>query len=204
MAPQSFQLLMKTGPTPGKAYPLDNGELTIGRDVSNEIVVNDAEVSRNHARITIQGDSYVLEDLGSTNGTFVDGQRLTEPYILHHGQTISLGENVALGFETVQYDPDATMVSTPEPVAEPLPPPATPPPQVAYTPSPPPPEPVYAGRVPPGQPEPVAQERKVSPLLIGGCGCLVIILCIVLMVALYYIDTNYLWCDLFPFLPNCP
>ena len=41
MAQQSYQLVMKSGPTPGKAYPLDKGEITIGRDVSNEVIIND-------------------------------------------------------------------------------------------------------------------------------------------------------------------
>jgi pSer/pThr/pTyr-binding forkhead associated (FHA) protein len=204
---------MKAGPTPGKAYALEKGEINIGRDVSNDVIINDAEVSRKHARITIQGESYVLEDLGSTNGSFVDGERLTGPHILSLGQTISLGENVSLGFEAIQYDPDATLVTTPEELAEQtaeeVPPPPqediTPPPQEAYKPSPPPPEPVYAGQVPPGQPEPVPPpSRKTSTWLIGGCGCLIIILCIVIVASLWYIDSQYLWCDVFPFIPQCP
>jgi pSer/pThr/pTyr-binding forkhead associated (FHA) protein len=213
MAPQSYQLVMKAGPTPGKAYALDKGEINIGRDVANDVIINDAEVSRKHARITIQGESYVFEDLGSTNGSFVEGQQLTGPHILSLGQTISLGENVSLGFEAIQFDPDATLVSTPEELAEQpveaVPPPPqeahTPPPQPAYTPSPPPPEPVYAGQVPSGQPEPVPpQGRKTSTWLIGGCGCLIIILCIVVVASLWYIDTNLLWCEVFPIIPSCP
>ena len=222
MAPQSYQLVMQTGPTPGKAYALDRGEITIGRDVNNEVVINDAEVSRKHARIIIQGDSYVLEDLGSTNGTSIDGQRLTGPHILSLGQKISLGENVSLGFEAIQYDPDATVVTTAEKLAEqpieayPLPPqevysaeeaytPHPRPPEEIFTPSPPPPEPVYAGQVPSGQPESVPPPvRKTSTWLIGGCGCLVIILCIVAVATLWYIDTNLMWCDVFPIIPSCP
>lgn len=211
MVSQSFQLVMKAGPTPGKAYALDKGEIKVGRDISNDIIINDAEVSRKHARITIQGDSYVLEDLGSTNGTFVDGERLTGPHILGLGQTISLGENVTLDFEVVQFDPDVTLVSAPEEIAE-GPVEAVPPqPQEdytpvpgTYTPSPPPPEPVYAGQVPSDQPEPLpAPGRRTSTWLIGGCGCLIIILCIVIVASVWYIDTNYLWCDVFPFIPGC-
>jgi predicted component of type VI protein secretion system len=226
MAQLSYQLVMQTGPTPGKAYALDKGEINIGRDVNNDIVINDAEVSRSHARIIIQGDSCVLEDLGSTNGTSVDGKRLTGPHILYPGQRISLGENVSLGFEAIQYDPDATVVTTAEDFAEqppaavpppakevqpvqqeehytPYPPPAQP--DEHLTPYPPPPQPVYAGQVPTGQPEPAAPpERKTSTWLIGGCGCLVIILCIVVVATLWYIDSNLLWCDVFPIIPSCP
>jgi len=213
MAPQSYQLVMQTGPTPGKAYALDKGEINIGRDVNNDVVINDAEVSRNHARMIIQGDSCVVEDLGSTNGTSVDGQRLTGPYILNRGQTISLGENVSLGFDAIQYDPDATVVTTAEEIAEQpkevfqLPPQEVYPaqPMEDFTPYPPPPAPVYAGQVPSGQPEPIPPpDRKTSTWLIGGCGCLVIILCIVVVASLWYIDSKLLWCDVFPVIPSCP
>ena len=71
-----FQLIMRSGPTPGAAFTLEGDQIDIGRDSTNEIVINDAEISRRHARLTFQGGKYVLEDLGSTNGTFVNGQRL--------------------------------------------------------------------------------------------------------------------------------
>lgn len=78
MAPQTIQLVMRTGPTPGKAFPLSKSEIVIGRDATCDIVINDAEISRRHAKMTMQETGYVLEDLGSTNGTFVDGQRLMD------------------------------------------------------------------------------------------------------------------------------
>src|SRR3970040_517474 len=90
MAPQPYQLVIKSGPTPGKTFPLEKDEMYIGRDVSTDIVINDAEVSRRHARITRQADGFMLEDLGSTNGTFVEGQRLTAPRLLRAGETIML------------------------------------------------------------------------------------------------------------------
>ena len=51
MASQSFQLVMRTGPNPGKVFELTKGEVYIGRDINNDIVVNDAEISRKHARL---------------------------------------------------------------------------------------------------------------------------------------------------------
>ena len=111
MAPQTFQLVMRTGPTPGKTFALTVPELTIGREVSNNIVINDVEVSRKHARLVMQAGGYVLEDLGSTNGTFVNGQRLMGPHILRSGELIMLGENVGLVYE-VQQDINATVIST--------------------------------------------------------------------------------------------
>ena len=95
MVSQQYQLVMRTGPTMGKAYGLGKNEVAIGRDPSNDIVINEAEVSRKHARLFLRGEIYVLEDLGSTNGTFVNGQRLISPQELRPGDMVLLGENEA-------------------------------------------------------------------------------------------------------------
>ena len=110
MASQSFQLVMQKGPNPGKIYELVQEEATIGRDISNRIVINDPEVSRRHARLTLQVGGYVIEDLGSTNGTFVDGQRLMGPHLLRPGQTVMFGEKITLAYEALGFDPNATLV----------------------------------------------------------------------------------------------
>ncbi len=112
MAESTFQLVMNSGPNPGKEFPLEKGEVFIGRDLTNDLVINDAEVSRRHARLVAQAGGYILEDLGSTNGTFVNGQRLMGPYILRSGETVTLGEHVSLLFQEVRIDPDATMVAS--------------------------------------------------------------------------------------------
>jgi pSer/pThr/pTyr-binding forkhead associated (FHA) protein len=96
-----FQLVMRSGPNPGKTFELSEGEATIGRDITNAIVINDAEVSRRHARLSPQAGGYVLEDLGSTNGTFVNGQRLMGPHLLRPGELVLLGENVSLAYEQI-------------------------------------------------------------------------------------------------------
>ena len=118
MAPKSFQLVERSGPNPGQTFELDQDMLTIGRDAANDIVISDIEISRRHARLTLQAGSYVLEDLGSTNGTYADGQRLMGPHVLQPGELVMLGENVALVLEE-KYDTSATLVSAPvyEPVA---------------------------------------------------------------------------------------
>ena len=54
MAPQQFQFIMRTGPTPGKIFELITNELYIGREVTNDITIDDAEVSRKHARLIMQ------------------------------------------------------------------------------------------------------------------------------------------------------
>ncbi len=112
MSQPAYQLVMRAGPTPDKAIELNQDRMTIGRDATNEIVINDPEVSRQHARLTAQIGGYILEDLGSTNGTFVDGEKLIGPHLLKPGETVQLGGNVILSFQAVQFDPDATIVSS--------------------------------------------------------------------------------------------
>jgi hypothetical protein len=202
MAPQTYQLVMEAGPTPGKAYALDRSEMYVGRDIHNDVVVNDAEVSRRHARMVADAGSYLLEDLGSTNGTFVDGQRVTGPHLMRPGEKIHLGENVILRFEASAYDPDATMASEAEPA--PPPPPYQPQPRETYVPPPARQEGPYSGQIPAGPEDAYFEpEPRRNTWLWVGCGCLVIVACIVLGAALYYIDANFLWCEFFPFLPGC-
>jgi hypothetical protein len=106
MVSQSYQLVMQKGPNPGKIYELSQEEITIGRDISNRLVINDPEVSRRHARLTSQSGGFVIEDLGSTNGTFVDGQRLMGPHLLRPGQTVTWRKSP--WYEALGFDPNAT------------------------------------------------------------------------------------------------
>lgn len=108
-----FQLVARSGPTAGNIYALDQEQLDIGRDLSCDIVINDPEVSRRHARLLLQGLNYVIEDLGSTNGCMVNGQRLMGPHILYPGEIITLGESISLVFESDQpmEEMDETVVS---------------------------------------------------------------------------------------------
>ena len=189
-----FQLIMRSGPTPGAAFTLEGDQMTIGRDSTNEIVINDAEVSRRHARLTFQGGKYVLEDLGSTNGTFVNGQRLAGPRVLKTGEVVSFGEQIVLVFEAVSLDPGATMVS-PRAAAVP----AAPRPMAA----PPPPPVDYAGSVP-ASPAPLSaippRRQNLVPVFIGVGALLVICACVGFF---WWVDANFLWCTFFPFLGGC-
>jgi predicted component of type VI protein secretion system len=109
--PSSYQLVMRSGPSAGKVFPLEKGEIVIGRDLNNDVVINDPEISRRHARLYAQGSTYVLEDLGSTNGTFVGGQRLTGAYPLRIGELITFGERLTVIFDLTQPAEAATVVS---------------------------------------------------------------------------------------------
>src|SRR5215469_15364333 len=95
----SFRLIVRRGPQPNQIYELSKDSLIIGRDITNDIVINDPEVSRHHAKLTRGGSGYTLEDQGSTNGSFVNGQRLTGARPLNNGDLIGLGETVTLSFE---------------------------------------------------------------------------------------------------------
>jgi hypothetical protein len=195
-----YQLVMHSGPTPGKIFPMEGDVLTIGREAGNAIIINDAEVSRKHTQFVFQGGKYIVTDLGSTNGTFVNGQRLTGQHILQPGEVISLGEQINLLFESiVPVDPNATMMSAGR---QPAPRAAAPRPQPIPQPMPQPvPQPVnYAGQVPVG-PAPVyaAPQQPAggsrNMLIVVG---IVLVLCIcAVSVGLFFAPVEF-WC-MFPF-----
>jgi pSer/pThr/pTyr-binding forkhead associated (FHA) protein len=71
------------------AFPTDR--LTIGRDHSNDVALDDPNVSRFHAEVVREGDAVTLRDLGSRNGTRVDGTRIDGPTRIRHGAVLSVG-----------------------------------------------------------------------------------------------------------------
>jgi pSer/pThr/pTyr-binding forkhead associated (FHA) protein len=98
-----------TDPT-GREHPLTGEIATIGRALENDIVVTSKRVSREHARVRREGWRVMLEDLGSTNGTFLNDERILAPVALHDGDRIKIGD-VILAF----HDPDITYRDTPFP-----------------------------------------------------------------------------------------
>jgi pSer/pThr/pTyr-binding forkhead associated (FHA) protein len=186
-----FQFVMRSGPTPGVTFPLEGDQLIIGRDSSNSITINDAEISRKHSRLSFQGGKYVLEDLGSTNGTFVNGQRLAGPVVLKPGDVISLGEQIVLMYDMINLDPGATIASPraarmvpPPPVQQPVVQPVEQPIQT--------PTPAYSSAP--------AKKTNLLPFFIGGGVFLFICLCISFFV---WVDATYRWCVFFPFISGC-
>lgn len=121
----SFRLIVRRGPQPNQIYELNKEIITLGRDITNDIVINDPEVSRHHSRMTRGPGGYLMEDLGSTNGTFVNGQRLTGGRPLNSGDLVSLGETVTLAYEStlpVSVEPSnqPTMLNaSPSPTVQP-------------------------------------------------------------------------------------
>jgi pSer/pThr/pTyr-binding forkhead associated (FHA) protein len=183
-----FQFVMRSGPTPGVTFPLEGDQLIIGRDSSNSVAINDAEISRKHSRLSFQGGKYVLEDLGSTNGTFVNGQRLAGPVVLKPGDVVSLGEQIVLMYDAINMDPGATIAS-PRHAPRVTPPPVQP--QSAAT-------PVYT--TPPTSSVAPAKKTNLMPIFIGGGVFLFLCLCISFFV---WVDATYRWCTFFPFISGC-
>lgn len=93
-------------------YELPQRTTKIGREAFNDIVLYDPEVSRNHAHIQYHQGRYIIEDLGSTNGTFVNGKRITAPVPLHNGDTIEMGEGVSTTFYSSTDIINETVVRT--------------------------------------------------------------------------------------------
>jgi hypothetical protein len=145
-----FRLTVRQGLTPGKVFELARDVITIGRDLKCDVVLNDPEISRNHTRLTVQGNGYQVEDLESTNGTFVNSQKVTTPRMLQPGDLVGLGENLVLEYG-VSDAAAATIVMQPG-AHIPMPPPPPPPPVEAYMPPPAALPDMSAGMPPMGEP----------------------------------------------------
>jgi hypothetical protein len=97
-------LIGQTGPLNGQRWLIDR-EMVLGRDASCAIVISDRQVSRFHARLTPTVEGMLLEDLGSKNGTYCNGNRLEDPVILSDGDLLQ----VSLVQHFVFLSSDATM-----------------------------------------------------------------------------------------------
>ncbi|MQC26372.1 MAG: FHA domain-containing protein [Chloroflexi bacterium] len=190
----------------GESVPIDGAEFVLGREPTNNWVIEDVEVSRRHARLIAQSGGYAIEDLGSTNGTFVNGQRIRSVLPLLPGATIRLGENVLLFFDaapepetarpaqTIQFDTEPKRSApqeeaTPDRSAESFErrEPAKTPPSA------------QAGQ--PAQPTRMAEPPLELPFyrrpVVMAVGAVLILGACALTAFLWYVDANYLWCDVF-------
>lgn len=86
------RLVITSGPKAGLELPLGTDPMTIGRSSESALVIRDDYTSSHHARLLLRGDSWTIQDLDSTNGTFVAGQRVTGgPVALSLGTPIKVG-----------------------------------------------------------------------------------------------------------------
>ncbi len=175
-----WQILVQQGPRAGQAFDLDKPVITIGREVGNDIVLEDPQVSRHHARLAQQAAGFVLEDLGSTNGTTINGQRVIGTRPINLGDMIGLGDTIVLKVVDTSGASE-TMVASSQPQTA-----------VSYTPPPPPP-PSYSAPPPPpagfGAAPPPPPQKRGSRWWLWGCGCLVF-LCIIVSAAGVYVYFN--------------
>ncbi|HWU29885.1 MAG TPA: FHA domain-containing protein [Microbacterium sp.] len=92
-AKAATRLIITSGPKEGLEVPLGTADsMSIGRSSESGLVIRDDYTSSHHARLTRRGDIWTLQDLGSTNGTFLDGHRLSDkPVQVQIGSAIKVG-----------------------------------------------------------------------------------------------------------------
>jgi hypothetical protein len=211
-------LIIRLGSAPPEERELTGETTVLGREAINDIVLQDLEVSRRHAQITFQGGRYFIEDLGSTNGTFINNQRISVPTWLNDGDLIEMGESLSITFQSTENALDETVLK-PEPTRDPdktvaegeaFPGVATP--QFQYNYETPPRlagfneatfqqvEEEPGGYTGPQEslPPPPPTTKNRNRFLIG-CGCLVILLVVVCAASLFLLDAlapDFLYCDL--------
>ena len=94
------QLIVIDGPDKGKKILLNKSVIKIGKSDASNFMLTDKTISRKHLEIRYKDDSFLLKDVGSTNGTFLNGNRVKEAY-LNPGDAIKLGNSI---LEFISYD----------------------------------------------------------------------------------------------------
>lgn len=128
-------LLITKGPRTGEKIPLSASPFIIGREASIEVLVNLESISRKHLRVSKGDLGYIIEDLNSSNGTYVNDVRIEKPYQIKDGDRIALGPDFemravipvvqqgdATAFMPSPAGTDKTMVAAAPPPAPAIPP----------------------------------------------------------------------------------
>jgi len=117
--PDGLVVRVLSGPSAGRTLPLRPGvPVVVGRGGGADLALDDPDVSRPHARLDVAGGEAVVTDLGSTNGTWLAGRRLTGPASLAPGSTVQVGgsrlrvEGTASGRAAVHRGPDGGLTLT--------------------------------------------------------------------------------------------
>lgn len=85
-------LLVTDGPLTGTTLPLTDAPILVGRSPACTLVIDDAYASSQHARLFSNGGTWFIEDLDSTNGTFVDGVQISQPQVIDQSSNIRIGQ----------------------------------------------------------------------------------------------------------------
>jgi pSer/pThr/pTyr-binding forkhead associated (FHA) protein len=86
------ELAIETGPDAGHSHRAGDRALRLGRSPDNDIILRDPATSGHHARVERRGETFWIVDLGSTNGTLVNGEPIQEKE-LNHGDRVTIGQN---------------------------------------------------------------------------------------------------------------
>lgn len=140
---RAASLIVKQGPQIGIQFPLPREDVVVGREETCDIIIQDAEASRQHIQIRWESNAFVLHDLGSTNGTFVNGLQVVEPVVLNAGDTIGLGQT------TLIFQDETSRVVQPDYVM--------------------PNDDRYFSE--PDSAEPIVTKDALQRMFLGGCGC---------------------------------
>jgi pSer/pThr/pTyr-binding forkhead associated (FHA) protein len=89
------QLVISEGANAGVSVPLEGSPILLGRGADATIRLDDDYVSTRHARFVPHGEDWYVEDLGSTNGTYIGSQRITTPMIVAIGVQVRVGKTIA-------------------------------------------------------------------------------------------------------------
>lgn len=106
------QLRGNGGPVLGQVIALGERDMTLGRDLANDAVIADSEVSRTHARLSYRNEEHLVQDLKSTNGTWINGRPVTGPVRLALGDMLTLGKTSVFVYELV---PESELDTSREP-----------------------------------------------------------------------------------------
>ncbi|TFC74121.1 FHA domain-containing protein [Cryobacterium sp. TMS1-20-1] len=90
-AQNTTRLVITSGPKSGTEFPLSTETITIGRSADSSLVIRDDYTSTHHARLMLWHDEWMLQDLDSTNGTFLAGTRVTVPTKIPLNATVKIG-----------------------------------------------------------------------------------------------------------------
>lgn len=104
------RLIVESGAEAGMVYPIAEDAITIGRSASSTLQIVDKRVSRHHAVLRLNRDSFVVEDLGSKNGTFLNNEPLVGRVKLKNGDRIQIGDTI-LSFELDSDSPGAVVAA---------------------------------------------------------------------------------------------
>ncbi|MEN9714644.1 MAG: hypothetical protein RJA35_111 [Actinomycetota bacterium] len=88
------KLLMTAGPRKGQELRLDRREVTIGRADNADLVIQDEFASTHHAKLVLMNGEWLIQDLNSTNGTFVNGKRVGTPMVVKANTPVQIGNSV--------------------------------------------------------------------------------------------------------------